>query len=124
MKTPAKPPIKDLITQIERARSNVSAVARHYGRPRSTVQSWIDASATATQALSDEIKRRVDMAEMVVYKAASEENLTAAYYILNNDPEAKARGWGPRHEITGKDGGEIAMITRIVEKRDDTSSDD
>jgi len=29
-----------------------------------------------------------------------------------------------RQEITGKDGGEIAMITRIVEKRDDTSADD
>ena len=104
MNTPAKPPIKDLIAQIVQFRSNVSAVARHYGRPRSTVQSWIDASPTATQALNDAREERVDTAEMVVYKAASEENLQGAFYILNNDPKAKERGWGPRHEITSKDG--------------------
>ena len=104
-----KPPIKDLIAQIERQRSNVSAVARHYGRPRSTVQSWIDNSPTAMQALIDARKTRVDVAEMVVYKAAAEENISAAFYILNNDPEAKARGWGPRHEITGAEGGKLEI---------------
>ena len=122
MNTPAKPPIKDLINQIERARSNVSAVARHYGRPRSTVQSWIDASPTATQALKDARETRVDTAEMVVYKSAAEENLSAAFYILNNDPRAKARGWGPRHEITGADGGEF-VIKRIIEQRDADTND-
>ena len=104
-----KPPIKDLIAQIEQFRSNVSAVARHYDRPRSTVQSWIDASSTATQALKDARETRVDTAEMVVYKNAAEENLSAAFYILNNDPRAKARGWGPRHEVTGA-GGERLTI--------------
>ena len=104
-----KPPIKDLIAQIERQRSNVSAVARHYGRPRSTVQSWIDNSPTAMQALIDARKTRVDTAEMVVYKAAAEENISAAFYILNNDPIAKARGWGARLELTGKDGGEMRV---------------
>jgi len=99
-----KPTVKDLIAQIENKRSNVSAVARHYGRPRSTVQSWIDASPMATQALDDARETRVDVAEMVVYKLASEENPSAAFYILNNDPKAKARGWGPRQEITGKSG--------------------
>ena len=117
-----KPPIKDLIAQIERAMSNVSAVARHYGRPRSTVQSWIDTSATATQALNDARETRVDTAEMVVYKAASEENLQGAFYILNNDPKAKERGWGARLELAHS--GEIETITRIVEKRNDTNADD
>ena len=104
-----KPPIKDLIAQIERQRSNVSAVARHYGRPRSTVQSWIDASPTATQALNDARETRVDTAEMIVYKGAAEGNSSDAYYILNNDPRAKARGWGPRHEVTGADGGKLEI---------------
>jgi hypothetical protein len=94
-----KPAVADLITQIERARGNVSSVARVFKRPRSTVQSWIDASATASQALEDARQTRVDTAEMVVYKGAAEENLSAAFYILNNDPRAKARGWGPRHEL-------------------------
>ena len=94
-----KPTTKDIISQVERARGNVSAVARHYGRPRSTVQSWIDASPTATQALDDARETRVDVAEMVVYKLASEENPSAAFYILNNDPKAKARGWGAKLEL-------------------------
>jgi len=110
-----KPPIKDLIVQIERARSNVSAVARHYNRPRSTVQSWIDNSATATQALEDARETRVDTAEMVVYKGAAEGNSSDAYYILNNDPKAKARGWGPRHEVTGAGGESVISFTGIVE---------
>jgi hypothetical protein len=46
---------------------------------------------------------------MVVYKGAAEENLSAAFYILNNDPRAKARGWGPRHEITGAEGGKLEI---------------
>ena len=109
-----KPPIKDLIAQIENYRSNVSAVARHYGRPRSTVQSWIDNSPTATQALEDARETRVDTAEMVVYKGAAEGNSSDAYYILNNDPRAKARGWGPRHEITGAEGESLIPFTEIV----------
>ena len=94
-----KPTTKDIISQVERARGNVSAVARHYGRPRSTVQSWIDASPTATQALDDARETRVDVAEIVVYKLTAEENPSAAFYILNNDPKAKARGWGAKLEL-------------------------
>ena len=89
-----RPTIDDLITQIETARGNVSQVARVYKKPRSTVQDWIDKSATATRALEDARETRVDVAETVVYKAAAEETLQAAFYILNNDPKARARGWG------------------------------
>ena len=104
-----KPPVSDIIEQIECTRGNVSAVARLYKRPRSTVQSWIDGSKTAVLALDDARETRVDVAEMVVYKAAAEETLQAAFYILNNDPKAKARGWGPRHEITGADSGPLEI---------------
>ena len=96
-----KPLIKELVEAIEKARGNVSAVARVYGRPRSTVQGWIEASPTAVQALEDARETRVDTAEMLVYKLTAEENLQAAFYILNNDPKAKARGWGQQivHKI-------------------------
>jgi transposase-like protein len=106
-----KPKVSELVEAIEKARGNVSAVARLYGRPWSTVKGWIDASQTAKQALEDARETRVDMAEMVVYKQASEENLGAAFYILNNDPKARARGWGvQRHELTGGgEDGEIAV---------------
>ena len=75
-----KPTVSDLITQIETARGNVSQVARVYKKRRSTVQDWIDKSATATRALEDARETRVDVAETVVYKAAAEETLQAAFY--------------------------------------------
>lgn len=89
-----KPKTDDLIKMVALARGNVSEVARKLDKPRSTVQHWIDKSATATRALEDARETRVDVAETVVYKAAAEETLQAAFYILNNDPKARARGWG------------------------------
>jgi len=117
-----RPTIDDLITQIETARGNVSQVARVYKKPRSTVQDWIDKSATATRALEDARETRVDVAKTVVYKAAAEETLQAAFYILNNDPKARARGWGVQQvQHTGDDGGPIKFVVEYVNKR--TESD-
>ena len=117
-----KPTVSDLITQIETARGNVSQVARVYKKPRSTVQDWIDNSANATRALDDARETRVDVAETVVYKGAAEETLQAAFYILNNDPKARARGWGVQQvQHTGDDGGPIKFVVEYVNKR--TESD-
>ena len=110
-----KPSVKTLIKVIEAKRGNLSAVAREFDRPRSTVQSWIEASSTAMEALHDSREMRVDVAEHVVYKATAKENLSAAFYILNNDPIAKRRGWGQRLELTGNEGGEI--IIKVVNDR-------
>ena len=108
--TRKKTPVPDLIELITKHRGNVAAVARAVGLPRSTVQSRIDASPTVTAALDDARETRVDVAETVIYKAASEENLQAAMLILNNDPKAKKRGWGiQRLEHTGGDGGPITV---------------
>ncbi len=115
-----RPTVDDLIAQIETARGNVSQVARVYKKPRSTVQDWIDNSANATRALEDARETRVDVAETVVYKAAAEETLQAAFYILNNDPKAKARGWGiQRHEVSGVNGGPIITKAYTVVSPDD-----
>ena len=117
-----KPKTDDLIKMVAAARGNVSEVARKLDKPRSTVQHWIDNSANATRALDDARETRVDVAETVVYKAAAEETLQAAFYILNNDPKAKARGWGiQRFEHTGDDGGPIKFVVEYVNKR--TESD-
>ncbi len=115
-----RPTVDDLIAQIETARGNVSQVARVYKKPRSTVQDWIDNSTNATRALDDARETRVDVAETVVYKAAAEETLQAAFYILNNDPKAKARGWGiQRHEVSGVNGGPIVTKAYTVVSPDD-----
>ena len=119
-----KPKTDDLIKMVAAARGNVSDVARKLDKPRSTVQHWIDASANATRALDDARETRVDVAETVVYKAAAEEALTAAFYILNNDPRAKKRGWGvQRFEHTGDDGGPIKFVVEYVNNRKDHTAD-
>ena len=117
-----KPTVSDLIKMIAASRGNVSEVARKIDKPRFTVQDWIDKSATATRALEDARETRVDVAETVVYKAAAEETLQAAFYILNNDPKARARGWGVQQvQHTGDDGGPIKFVVEYVNKR--TESD-
>ena len=122
-----KPKITDLIVQIERVRGNVSALARVYERPRSTVMSWIESSSTATQALEDARETRVDFAEHTVYKQMSEDNLSAAFYVLNNDPAAKRRGWGARLEL--EHSGKIDSDQRVkwidygLDEIDDDNSD-
>jgi len=107
-----KPSISDLIEKIHENEGNVSGVARCYGRARSTVQSWIDASSTAIEALEDARESRVDKAEEIVYSEMEKGTLQAAFYVLNNHPLAKKRGWGPKvqQEHTGGDGGPLSIV--------------
>lgn len=101
-----KPSQSELLAAIEAQRGNMSAVARLLHRPRSTVKDWIEKNPVLMQAMDDARETRVDVAEAVVYRSAAvENNLSAAFYILNNDPRARARGWGvQKHEISGPDG--------------------
>lgn len=104
-----RPPVKDLVKKIEEARGNISAMSRAYGRPRSTVQGWINASEIAKQALDDQRETVVDVAESVLFKRILAEDLPAVFYVLNNSRQAKDRGWGPRSEISGPDGKQIEI---------------
>lgn len=104
-----KPPIADLIQKIEEARGNVSAIARAYGRARSTVYEWIDKSPTARQALKDQRELVVDVAESRLFKNMNDGDNQAIFYILNNMKEAHERGWGQRLDVTS-DGKQIGIV--------------
>lgn len=100
-----KPTETQLLAAIEEGRGNIAQIARHFKRPRTTVQSWIEANPKLASAVEDARETRIDDAEHAVYKAANADNLSAAFYILNNDPRARARGWGvQKHEISGPNG--------------------
>lgn len=105
-----KPSVDELIEQIHNASGNVSAIARAYKVARSTVYAWIKDSVNATQALSDERETLVDMAESALRRNVLEGSSSDIFYTLNNSPEAKRRGWGPRHEITGAEGGPVVIV--------------
>jgi transposase-like protein len=112
----AKPPAQELVAKIEEAHGNISAVARAYKRSRTAVYQWIEKTPAAKQALSDQRETVVDAAESVLFKRAiQDQELNALFYILNNMREAKDRGWGPRHEHTGKDGEPLTIAVVNVD---------
>jgi transposase-like protein len=114
-----KPSVDELIKAIKKGKGNVSAVARGFGVPRSSVYNWIIASPTAQAALADEREAVVDDAESVLYAEIIARNMTAVAYVLNNSPEAKRRGWGPKAQI--EHSGQIdTPITIVKENRRDS----
>jgi hypothetical protein len=76
---------------------------------RTAVYQWIESTPTAQQALADARERSADTAISKLHQAVDEGNLNAVFYVINNSPETKRRGWGPRQEITGKDGDVIRV---------------
>lgn len=118
-----RPSVKELVKKIEEARGNVSAIARAYGRPRTTVYGWINAAETTKQALEDQREYMTDVAESILLKKVLQEDLQAVMYTLNNSPQAKRRGWGPKQEISGPGGSDIGISLKDWRKQQsDTES--
>lgn len=89
-----RPTAKELAEKIREGKGNVSAVARAFHVPRSTVYGWIQSSEIAKQALADEREMVVDVAESVLFRKVLDQDMTAVAYVLNNAAEARSRGWG------------------------------
>ena len=104
-----KPKTNELIKKIKEARGNVSAISRAYFVSRQTVYDWIEESAEAKQALTDERFAMVDTAVSKLAEKIDEGDNSAIFYMLNNSPEAKQMGWGNRIEHTGAEGGIIRI---------------
>jgi hypothetical protein len=105
----ARPKAPVLIETIREARGNISAVADAFGVARKTVYDWIESMPTAQQALADARERAADTAISKLHQAVDNDNLNAIFYVINNSPETKRRGWGPRQEVTGADGDVIRV---------------
>ena len=121
-----KPPVAELQDQIEKLKGNVSAVARAYNVDRTTMYRWINASPTLQQALDDSRERMVDDAESVLYKqVVQDQNMQAVMYVLNNSPQAKRRGWGPKQELEHSGKGEDGAIpVRFIDYRSGLDGDE
>jgi hypothetical protein len=110
-----KPTAAKLADKIRESKGNVSAVARAYSVPRSTVYGWIQSSATAQEALADEREQVIDVAESILFKKIIDGDMTAVAYTLNNSPEAKRRGWGNRIEHTGAGGEPLNVVIKYAD---------
>jgi hypothetical protein len=109
----AKPKAPVLIETIREAKGNISAVADAFGVARKTVYDWIESMPTAQQALADARERSADTAISKLHDAVDDGNLNAIFYVINNSPETKRRGWGPRHEVTGADGDALTIRVTV-----------
>ena len=104
-----RPTAGELTEKIREARGNISAVARAYNTPRSTVYGWINSYETAKQELADQRELVVDVAESVLFRKVVDGELNAVFYTLNNMAEARGRGWGKK-EMDITSGGEKIVV--------------
>lgn len=88
---------------------NISQCARALDCNRSSLQRRIAATPGLRDVLEQERETLVDVAESMLLKKVYEGDMTAVMYTLNNSPAAKRRGWGPRQEVTGADGGPLRI---------------
>lgn len=105
-----KPATSKLIEAIQKADGNLTQVAEALGCARGSVYRWINGSEGAKQALEDTRESLVDKAVSKLDGLVEDSNPSAVFYVLNNSPHAKRRGWGPRQEVTGADGGAIPIV--------------
>ena len=94
------PSLDSLLDQIEKMRGNISAIARAYNKPRSTVYNWINSYPEAQQAISDNREYVVDTAESKLLTKVENGEDNSIFYVLNNMKEARTRGWGNRLDVT------------------------
>lgn len=115
-----KPSAERLSEQITKGKGNISAVARAFGVPRSHVYGWIKSYPSCQQTLKDMRESVIDDAESILYKMVVDQNMTAVAYVLNNSPEARARGWNVQQTDITSGGQPITQpVTYIKEVRPD-----
>ena len=91
-----------LVTKIQEAKGNVSAVARAFGVSRKTIYNYIERYATAQDALDDARETMLDNAESILYKKVLEGSTPELLFFLKT--QGKRRGYVERNEVTGADG--------------------
>lgn len=100
--------VEALKTEIERLNGNVAAVARSFGVSRKTVHNRVNESQTLQEALEQARETMLDNAESVLYKRVLEGSTAELLFFLKT--QGRDRGYTERHEITGKDGGELRIV--------------
>lgn len=86
---------------------NISAIARHFGVDRATIQRRVDESSGLQTALASAREGMIDTAESRLYKAIKEGKTPELIFFLKT--QGKRRGYVERQEVTGADGGPVKV---------------
>lgn len=92
---------------LAQAKGFISVAARNLGCADQTVRDYIARYAVCKQAVTDARESMIDIAEGRLYQNINNGDNTAIIFFLKT--QAKHRGYTERHELTGKDGGDIAV---------------
>ena len=114
--------VTDFINAIPGSGGIISTIARRVGCAWHTAKKYCTEYATVRRAYEGECEKLKDAAESVVVKAIIEENdVSVAKWYLTM--KAKDRGYAPRQEISGPDGGPFYVVNWDDHDGDNDDSD-
>ena len=103
-------PTTQVIQAIRKTKGLVSMAAEMLGCEPDTVRNYARRHPTVAAALREERSRMTDVAELALYNSiVAREPWAVSLYLKTIGQD---RGYVERHEVTGKDGGEIVL--RVV----------
>lgn len=102
--------VEQIAVALRAKMGNVTEAAKALGIARQHLHRRINDSPTLQQVLQDSREELVDIAELALRREVVNGNMTAIIWTLKASPAAKARGWGERQEITGKDGESLRIV--------------
>ena len=98
---------QQVIKALEQTKGNIAHAARLLGCTRATVYKYVNTHMTVKNALDDQRETRIDYVENKLMQQIEDGNVTAMIYFLKT--QGKHRGWSERLELTGKEGGAVAV---------------
>lgn len=100
-----------IVDALQRNRGIIALAAKDIGLTRQALERRIARSPALKAACLDLRETGLDMCEAVLWRAVNEKNLAIAQWMLER--LGKHRGYNPRTELTGKDGGAIDLNSSI-----------
>lgn len=120
MTTPPKLTAEPTIAAIRDLHGNLSAVAKQLGVCRQTLYVFIDRHPSVQAVVAESRETMLDNAESALYRAVLGGEAWAVCFFLKC--QGKSRGYVERQEVTGADGGALAL--RITEEIVDATGSD
>ena len=91
----------------------MTRVSNSLGCAYDTARKYMAMYPAAQAAFADEIEKVLDVAESKLFKAINSDDMESVKWFLSR--RGKHRGYSERTEVTGPDGGQLELKTRVIE---------
>lgn len=113
---------KQVLVAIEQSLGVVTTACKKVGISRTTFYKYYNEDAEFKKEVDDIENVALDYAESQLHKQISEGNTTATIFYLKT--KGKKRGFVERQEITGADGIPAHFIVEIIDKVDESDTNE